>query len=66
VVQIITEATITCPMCGFQKTETMPRDACQFYYRCEGCGEMLRPSKSDCCVFCSYANVVCPPKQIAA
>jgi len=59
----ITEATITCPKCGFKKTEKMASDACQFFYRCEGCGETLRPLEGDCCVFCSYADVACPPKQ---
>jgi len=60
---VTTEATITCPLCGFSKAEMMPLDACQFFYRCEGCGEMLRPKPGDCCVFCSYADARCPPKQ---
>ena len=29
---IETESTVTCPRCGHQKTETMPTDACQFFY----------------------------------
>jgi len=64
--EVITEATITCPKCDFQKSETMPTDACQHFYRCEGCAELLRPLPGDCCVFCSYADSLCPPKQIAA
>jgi hypothetical protein len=24
---------------------------------------MLRPKKGDCCVFCSYGSVLCPPIQ---
>jgi len=31
-VQVITESTTTCPVCGTSKTETMPTDACQFFY----------------------------------
>ena len=58
------ESTITCPICGHAETETMLTDACQFYYQCEGCNELLRPLPGDCCVFCSYGSVVCPPIQL--
>ncbi len=50
---IIAESTITCPDCGFTATETMPTDACQFFYDCKGCGRLLRPNRGDCCVFCA-------------
>jgi hypothetical protein len=60
------EATLICPLCGFEKAEVMPTDACQFFYECEGCGELLRPQPGDCCVFCSHADVSCPPCQQAA
>lgn len=56
-------STITCPHCGYQKAEQMPTNACQFFYPCEGCHTTLKPKKGDCCVFCSYGTVVCPPKQ---
>lgn len=59
------ESTLTCPHCGHQKTETMPTDACQFFYDCEGCGEVLRPNKGDCCVYCSFGTLPCPPIQEA-
>ena len=57
------EATLTCPSCGHQATETMPTNACQFFYTCTGCGATLRPKAGDCCVFCSYGSVACPPIQ---
>lgn len=57
------QSVITCPECGFSKEETMPTDSCQFLYKCTNCGAMLRPQPDDCCVFCSYGTVVCPPKQ---
>jgi len=41
----------------------MPVDYCLWYYRCETCGELLRPLPGDCCVFCSYGTVKCPPQQ---
>jgi hypothetical protein len=56
-------STITCPSCGHQETEIMPTDACQYFYDCKGCGIVLRPKAGDCCVFCSYGSVPCPPVQ---
>jgi hypothetical protein len=58
-------ATLTCPHCGYQSTETMPTDACQYFYDCWGCGALLKPEPGDCCVFCSYGTVPCPPIQEA-
>jgi len=56
-------STLTCPQCGHRETETMPIDACQIVYDCMGCGAVLRPLSGDCCVFCSYGDVPCPPIQ---
>lgn len=56
-------ATITCPDCGQVAIETMPEDACQYFYECKRCGHLLKPRPGDCCVFCSYADVPCPPIQ---
>lgn len=58
-------STLTCPKCGGVSVETMPTDACQFFYDCRHCGEVLRPLKGDCCVFCSYGDMPCPPIQEA-
>ena len=58
------ESVITCPHCGFAKRERMPTDACQFFYECSGCGTRLKPKPGDCCVFCSYGSVPCPPVQM--
>jgi hypothetical protein len=57
------ESMLTCPKCGHQATEIMPTDACQFFYDCKGCSERLKPKPGDCCVFCSYGSVPCPPMQ---
>lgn len=54
---------LTCPHCGHGKTETMPIDACQWFYECEQCHEVLKPLTGDCCVYCSYGSVPCPPIQ---
>jgi hypothetical protein len=58
------ESVLTCPRCGASKTETMPTDACQFFYECSSCAALLRPRPGDCCVFCSYGTVKCPPIQL--
>lgn len=58
-----TVATLTCPKCQAEQTAKMPENACQHFYKCQKCEEMLKPEKGDCCVFCSYADVMCPPKQ---
>ena len=28
---VIPDSTLTCPVCGHSKTETMPTDACQWF-----------------------------------
>ena len=63
---MIEQSIITCPNCGFSQTETMPRDACLYFYECAGCHALLRPKAGDCCVFCSFGSVPCPPKQSQA
>jgi hypothetical protein len=60
---IVTDAKLTCPECGAAKHATMPENACQRFYTCTSCGTMLRPREGDCCVFCSYSDQICPPKQ---
>jgi hypothetical protein len=60
---MILESVITCPRCATARSERMPTDACQFFYVCTGCGTTLRPKQGDCCVFCSYGSVPCPPVQ---
>ncbi len=62
--KIKTKAKLTCPKCGFVQVVEMPADACQFSYKCVNCKAALTPRAGDCCVFCSYADVPCPPKQL--
>ncbi|MDX1479216.1 MAG: GDCCVxC domain-containing (seleno)protein [Saprospiraceae bacterium] len=54
---------LICPLCSFAKEEEMPVDACQYFYECEHCHAVLKPKPGDCCVFCSYGSVPCPPIQ---
>lgn len=60
---VVLQSLITCPKCGFAKNETMPTNACQFFYECEQCKTLLKPLVGDCCVFCSFGTVQCPPMQ---
>lgn len=61
--EVETLSTITCSRCGYSATEAMPENWCQFFYECPNCSSVLRPKPGDCCVFCSYGNVKCPPEQ---
>jgi hypothetical protein len=58
------ESTLTCPHCGHARAEVMPTDACQWFYECTACHAVLKPLTGDCCVFCSYGTVPCPPIQL--
>lgn len=61
--EVQAKAVLTCPKCGSSQDVEMPTNACQHFYKCINCGEMLKPKEGDCCVFCSYADSKCPPKQ---
>ena len=60
---IRTEAILTCPICRTNQQVEMPTNACQHFFKCISCGKLLKPKGNDCCVFCSYADTQCPPKQ---
>jgi hypothetical protein len=60
---VILESVLTCPNCGQQREEIMPTDACQYFYECTSCKTLLKPKAGDCCVFCSYGSMACPPMQ---
>lgn len=61
---IIPDSLLTCPHCSHSELLTMPTDACLWYHQCNGCGQLLKPLKGDCCVFCSFGSVPCPPIQL--
>lgn len=63
---LVTDSELTCPKCGHRSTETMPTDACIYFFDCQGCGTLLKPKAGDCCVFCSYGSVPCPPMQASS
>lgn len=61
--QAILKSIIRCPECGYEQEETMPTDSCQFFYKCSNCEATLKAKEGDCCVYCSYGTVPCPPIQ---
>jgi hypothetical protein len=58
--------TLTCPECETRQKVIMPENQYQHYYKCtnEDCLENLSPVEGDDCVFCSFADIVCPQRQI--
>jgi hypothetical protein len=54
---------LRCPHCGHAERLRMPTDSCLYFHRCAGCSEVLRAKPGDCCVFCSFGSVRCPPVQ---
>ncbi|MGO4332349.1 GDCCVxC domain-containing (seleno)protein [Cupriavidus sp. 2TAF22] len=60
---VVLQSILTCPHCGYVAAEMMPIEACQWFYACKGCDQTLTPKRGDCCVFCSYGSVPCPPVQ---
>jgi hypothetical protein len=40
---VVLNSIIACPMCGHMKDETMPTDACTWFYKYEHCKMMLKP-----------------------
>ena len=61
--EVILQSVISCPKCGKETEETMPTNACQYFFTCPYCSETLKPKDGDYCVFCSYGSVPCPPIQ---
>jgi hypothetical protein len=60
----VLRSVISCPRCGHRAEEIMPTNACLYFYDCPGCHARLKPTPGDCCVFCSYGSVPCPPIQL--
>ena len=62
--EFIRDSELTCPECGYKEVLKMPLDACLWFHECSVCHRLLKPKADDCCVFCSYGSVPCPPIQL--
>lgn len=62
-IELTLESVITCPHCGRCSLALMPTFSCRRLYTCPHCEVQLRPKEGDCCIFCSYGSVPCPPIQ---
>ncbi|XOD54898.1 GDCCVxC domain-containing (seleno)protein [Deinococcus sp. VB343] len=60
---LIRQSTLRCPHCQQETELEMPTNACQFFFTCPACDVLLKPLPGDCCVFCSFGTVPCPPMQ---
>ena len=54
---------LVCPHCSHEKTITMPSTFCQYFLECTNCKTVIKAKAGDCCVFCSYGDIKCPPIQ---
>lgn len=61
--KLIRHTHLTCPFCGFREKLDIPADFCLISHRCANCNMPIKPAPGDCCVFCSYGDVLCIPKQ---
>ena len=55
---MILRSIITRPNCGTAKAKTMPTDACQFLYGCNGCGAAQAKSRRLLCVLLLWRRAV--------
>lgn len=60
---IKTKSILTCPYCANTSEEDMALNSCQYFFECPNCKIILKAKEGDCCVFCSYGSVKCPPIQ---
>jgi hypothetical protein len=60
---VILFSTVHCPLCGHKEKIMMPRYASKSYYQCQRCKIVFEAKGDRCCIFCSYGDVQCPPRQ---
>ncbi|PTN12713.1 GDCCVxC domain-containing (seleno)protein [Nitrosomonas aestuarii] len=62
---VVLKSEIKCPECGYRKVETMPTEFYLWRYECARCHMLLQPLQAECCIFCSYGSIPCPPIQLS-
>ena len=61
----ILDSIVTCPHCSRPHEARMAEDSCKISADCPSCGREIRPKAGQCCVYCSWGSVPCPPMQVA-
>lgn len=62
--KINTEAIMQCPNCGSKYKQKMPQLAKHINNKCVVCSTFFGIGHTkECCVYCSYSNVICPTAQ---
>jgi len=57
------KSTVKCPLCGYRREEEMLVNIVHHSYECGNCKAVIKPKEGDCCVYCSYGTIECPPIQ---
>ena len=52
-----------CPYCDQEQIADMGFDSCLYFWKCKDCEKIIKPLEGDCCVFCSYGETKCLPKN---
>lgn len=61
--KLVRNTNLTCPFCGFREKLEIPADYCLISHRCGNCKMHIKPTPGDCCIFCSFGDVLCISKQ---
>lgn len=61
--KVMLDAVLRCPFCLGEELLRMPENFCEILRPCRFCRRIIRPRPGDCCVYCSFATVPCPPHQ---
>lgn len=61
--QVSFKTRITCRNCGATEDITMHSSLPERSFTCKKCTTVLLAHSDECCVYCSYGSVQCPPVQ---
>ncbi|ADV50273.1 hypothetical protein Celal_2998 [Cellulophaga algicola DSM 14237] len=58
------EAVLNCPVCGSKYKQKMPQIGKHINSKCVSCNTVFGINNTnDCCVYCTYSDVLCPKTQ---
>ena len=56
--KLMKTAKVKCPSCGHFDRLNIPRKGCLEFYECSSCHEIIASKQNECCVICSYSNII--------